>query len=156
MTLLVNAGSGIEKISEEMEEKLLNYVKETKLKETCSLVIGTTLSNAIDEVPSKVWIELFNSMDYTWLEEQTAIDLFIKYNEEEIDQLIEWQKDPLFEKVMKNMSSGIEESQQRAAKWMAMVHKDLLINIVTCFEKHNIDEKTIKDVLEFMGSCDDQ
>jgi hypothetical protein len=146
--ILVNSGEKVEVLDNDMVEKLRDYVKTMPFKTIFTKSLSTMFGAMCPLVSSSAWKEIFDNLDYSFIEEQMMVNLAKKYNKDELYELMELSQKPLFKKLMVNVEDDMGRGQKIGQEWYVNNKEDLCKNIKFVFTKHQIDEETIDELIE--------
>jgi len=119
--------------------KALKYLEEIGFKDDIIDMMVQMHYSMAPQAPAVAWTELFADLDYSFLIEGHAKRLANRFDEEELDELVNFAKSPVFQKLMHPSNNDNLEAEEESNEWFLKVEEDLLSRARYVFTKHNVD-----------------
>lgn len=120
-------------------QKALKYLEEIKLKEDLVDAMVQTHHMQVPQVSAAAWTELFSGLDYSYMIEGHAKNLASKFSNEELDELLDFARSPVFQKLMRLKFNDAIESDENGDEWFIRIEDELLSRAKYVFTKHKAD-----------------
>jgi hypothetical protein len=127
-------------------EKAQKYLKEIKFEEDLVDAMIQTHHMQTPQVSAAAWTELFTGLDYGRMINAHARRLANKFSEEELDDLLNFAKSPVFQKLIRTRLSDNFETDEVGDRWFVEMEEEFLSRAKYVFTKHKADMR-IYDLL---------
>lgn len=135
--------------------KALKYLEDVGFKNDIIDMMVKMHYNMIPQAPIVAWTELFAGLDYSLLIEGHAKRLANRFNEEELDELVNFAKSPVFQKLIHPSSDDDLEAEEESNEWFLKIEEDILSRARYVFTKHHVDmgvyDLMIRSILDLKG-----
>jgi len=119
-------------------EKAIEYLRLTEFQDNVYALLVKSYSALIKEVPPAVWAEVFMDLDYGPTEDIVIEYLTETFDEEELDVIIDFAKQPVFKKFIAMQSET--DIDRLGAAWHQANHKAISERIKRIFPARGIPQ----------------
>lgn len=128
------------------KEKALEFLRLSEFRDQMLGLLVRSYSTLIPEISPSIWVEIFMDLDHEPTEEIVSEILVNTFDDEELNALIDFAKQPFFKKFMAVNSET--DVQQLGKVWYNSNRKNILEKIKTVLPVRGISQDIVDALVE--------